>query len=124
MDQAPTLPTLKQTLEPYFFDNWTVEEVAQSVLSQQLEWQHYVLNWVTNIAQTQPELAYQFAARAHTALDTIGQHGTEQWLQSTLDRYYSSGLYPAMQVIKNLPQFIDQYQRMQKGTTLDPRNLS
>jgi nitric oxide reductase NorD protein len=110
---------LKQILEPYFFDGWTVEEVAQCILSQQTQWQQYVLNWVTNIAQTQPELAYQFALRAHTALDIIDQHGTEQWLQSTLDSYYSSGLYPAMQEIRNLQQFIDQYQRMQKGTSLD-----
>ncbi len=110
---------LQQLLEPYFFDRWTVEEVAQRILSQQTQWQQYVLNWVTNIAKTQPELAYQFALRAHTALDIIGQQGTEQWLQSTLDSYFSSGLYPAMQVIKNLQHFIEQYQLMQKGTTLD-----
>ncbi len=119
MDRVLTQSALKQILEPYFFDAWTVEEVAQSILSQQPEWQQYVLNWVTNIARTQPELAYQFATRAHTALDSIGQHGTEQWLQSTLDSYYSSGLYPAMQLIKNLQPFVEHYQRLQKGTTLD-----
>ncbi len=110
---------LKQILEPYFFDDWTVEEVAQCILSQQPQWQQYVLNWVTNIAQTQPELAYQFALRAEKALSVIGQHGTEEWLQSALDSYFSSGLYPAMQIIRNLPPFIEQYQRMQKGTVLD-----
>jgi nitric oxide reductase NorD protein len=117
-----TQSELKQILEPNFFDSWTVDEVAQSILSQQPQWQQYVLNWVSNIAKTQPELAYQFAARASTALSTIGQHGTEQWLQSTLDSYYSSGLYPAMQVIRNLQHFIEQYQLMQKGTALDEIN--
>ncbi len=122
MHKTFTQQELTQILEPYFFDSWTVEEVAQSILSQQTQWQQYLLNWVTNIAKTQPELAYQFAVRAHTALSTIGQKGTEQWLQSTLDSYYSSGLYPAMQVIKNLQHFIEQYQLMQKGTTFDEVN--
>ena len=119
MNNKLTHEQLKHLLEPYFFDAWTVEEVVQLVLSQPNEWQHYVLNWVTNIAKTQPELAYQFAGKANRALLSIGQQGTEQWLQSTLDTYFSSGLYPAMQVIKNLDPFIQQYQFKQKGTSLD-----
>lgn len=122
MNQSFTQHELKQLLEPYFFDHWTAEEVAQGILAQQPQWQQYVFNWVTSIARTQPELAYQFAIRAHTALATLAQQGTEQWLQSALDSYYSSGLYPAMQVIKNLQHFTEQYQLRQKGTTLDEIN--
>ncbi len=109
---------LKQTLEPFFFDPWTVEEVADFVIGQQQEWREYVLNWVKSIAKTQPELAYQYAARVSSALEQIGQQGAEQWLQSALDTYFSQGLYPANQLIKNLDSFIEQYHLTQKGTEL------
>jgi nitric oxide reductase NorD protein len=109
---------LKQTLEPFFYDPWTVEEVAEYVQSQKPEWREYVLNWVKSIAKTQPELAYQYAARVAGALEQIGQQGAEQWLQNALDTYFSEGLYPANQIIKNLDSFIEQFHLTQKGTEL------
>lgn len=116
----PLLPeNLTEILQPFFYNSWTVDEVAGFIQSQDEEWRAYVLNWVSSIAKTQPEIAYQFAKKARIALQTMGQQGTEKWLQSALDTYFSSGLYPANQVIKNLDQFIERYQLIQKGTTLD-----
>ncbi len=110
--------SLQEILTPYFYNSWTVDEVTEFILAQDEQWQEYVLNWVTSIAKTQPELAYQYACKAKQALETIGQQGTEQWLQSTLDIYFSAGLYPANQVIKNLDEFIEKYHLIQKGSTL------
>ncbi len=118
MSDSENPTPLKQTLEPFFFDPWTVEEVAEFVQSQQPEWREYVLEWVKSIAKTQPELAYQYAKRVASALLQIGQQGAEQWLQAALDTYFSAGLYPANQVIKNLDDFIAQYQLSQKGAQL------
>jgi nitric oxide reductase NorD protein len=105
-------------LEPYFYNIWEVEEVAQHILDQEPGLQSYVFNWVTSIAKTQPEMAFQYAARVRTALHEIGREGAEQWVQSALDTYFSNGLYPANQVIKNLDNFITHYQRKQKGSSL------
>ncbi|MCK4707186.1 MAG: hypothetical protein KAU21_01100, partial [Gammaproteobacteria bacterium] len=109
---------LTETLTPYFYNSWTVDKVTEFILAQDEQWQEYVLNWVTSIAKTQPELAYQYAEKASKALSAIGQEGTEQWLQSALDTYFSAGLYPANQVIKNLDEFIAQYHLLQKGSAL------
>ncbi len=106
-------------LEPYFYNIWEVEEVAQCVLEQAPDMQQYVFNWITSIAKTQPEMAFQYAARVKTALAAIGTEGTEHWVQSALDTYFSSGLYPANQVIKNLDKFIERYQKQQKGSNLN-----
>ncbi len=111
--------SLNEILTPYFYNSWTVDEVTEFILEQDNEWQQYVLNWVTSIAKTQPELAYQYAEKAKKALQAIGQQGTEQWLQSALDIYFSAGLYPANQVIKNLDEFISQYHLFQKGSALN-----
>jgi len=110
--------SLNEILTPYFYNSWTVDEVTEFILSQDEQWQEYVLNWVTSIAKTQPELAYQYAGQSKKALDSIGQQGTEQWLQSALDIYFSAGLYPANQVIKNLDEFIQKYHLIQKGSSL------
>ncbi len=119
MSDSENPTPLKQTLEPFFFDPWTVEEVAGFVQSQQPEWREYVLEWVKSIAKTQPELAFQYAKRVASALQQIGRQGAEQWLQSALDTYFSKGLYPANQVIKNLDDFIAQYHLSQKGALLN-----
>ena len=118
MPKTEFAASLNEILTPYFYNSWTVDEVTEFILAQDEQWQEYVLNWVSSIAKTQPELAYQYAVQAKKALDSIGQQGTEQWLQSALDIYFSAGLYPAIQVIKNLHEFIQKYHLIQKGSSL------
>lgn len=115
---SDSISLTRKTLEPFFYNVWTVDEVVGFIESQDSQCREYVLDWVTSIAKTQPELAYQYAKKANQALASIGRQGTEVWLQSALDTYFSSGLYPSIQVIKNLDQFIEQYKLIQKGTTL------
>lgn len=56
---SETLSSLKETLEPYFYNSWTVDEMVGYIQSQEAERQPYILKWVISIAKTQPELAYQ-----------------------------------------------------------------
>ena len=109
---------LYKTLEPYFVNSWVVEEVTGFILALEPQWQDYVLNWVLSVVKTQPEIAYQYARKAAYALNILGQQGTESWLQSSLDVYFAEGLYPAIQVIKNLDRFIEQHQQRQRGLAL------
>ncbi len=109
---------LHDLLEPFFFNKWVLEEVAEFILATEPQWQNYVLDWVLSVVKTQPEIAYQYALKADQALKVLGVDGTERWLQSSLDVYYAQGLYPAVQVIKNLDQFIQHDRQQQRGLAL------
>jgi len=109
---------LHDLLESFFFNKWVLEEVAEFILATEPQWQDYVLDWVLAVVKTQPEIAYQYALKADRALKVLGVDGAERWLQSSLDVYYAEGLYPAVQVIKNLDQFIQQDQLQQRGLAL------
>lgn len=110
--------SLHGVLESYFFNRWTTEEVTGFILALEPKWQSYVLDWVISVAKTQPEIAYQYALNVGRALDTLGWEASEQWLQKSLDIYFAEGLYPAVQVIKNLDEFIAQHQQLQRGLLL------
>ncbi len=112
---AAELPGL---LEPHFFNKWVLEEITEFILALEPQWQDYVLDWVLSVVKIQPEIAYQYALKAGQALEHLGGDGTERWLQSSLDVYFAEGLYPAVQVIKNLHQFIQRDRQQQRGLAL------
>jgi len=47
---------LLQQLEPYYFNSWIVNEVADFILALEPGYQECVLGWVLSVAQTQPEI--------------------------------------------------------------------
>jgi len=111
--------SLCEILEPLFFNSWTVEEVSGFILELDLPYQDYVLNWVLLVAKTHPEIAYQFAKNAKQALNVLGREGSEQWLQKSLDVFFAEGLFPAVQIIKRLDEYIVQKQQFQRGILLN-----
>ncbi len=110
--------SLCQRLEPMFFNAGTITEIADFILALEPRWQSFVLDWVLSVAKTQPEIGYQFAAKAGLALATIGREGCESWLQSALDVYFDKGLYPAVQALKNLDQFVAAQRKKFRGLEL------
>lgn len=109
---------LQQQLEPYYFNSWIVDEVADFILALEPDYQQFVLGWVLSVAKTQPEIGYQFARKAGAALTTIDLEGCESWLQAALDVYFDKGLYPAVQMLKNPDQFIERQQQRSRGLEL------
>jgi len=109
---------LQQQLEPYYFNSWIVDEVADFILALDPGYQQFVLGWVLSVAKTQPEIGYQFARKAGAALTTIGREGCESWLQAALDVYFDKGLYPAVQMLKNPDQFIERQRQRSRGLEL------
>ncbi|UCH39850.1 MAG: nitric oxide reductase activation protein [Gammaproteobacteria bacterium] len=107
--------SLQQQLEPYFFNSWTIAEVVDFILGLEPRWQRFVLDWVLSLAKTEPEIGYQFASQAGTALQTIGREGCEAWLQSALDIYFERGLQPALLALKNLEQFVADQRKRSRG---------
>ncbi len=110
--------SLCQRLEPMFFNAGTITEIADFILALEPRWQSFVLDWVLSVAKTQPEIGYQFAAKAGLALAAIGREGCESWLQSALDVYFDKGLYPAVQALKNLDQFVAAQRKKFRGLEL------
>ena len=111
--------TLRQRLEPYFFNGSTLDEVAGFVLAVESRWQQFVADWVLSVAKTQPEIAYQFASQAAGALQRIGREGCEAWLQSALDVYFEQGLQAAIETLDNLEQFIADQRKKSRGLEFD-----
>ncbi|MDH3387847.1 MAG: nitric oxide reductase activation protein [Gammaproteobacteria bacterium] len=106
---------LRQQLEPIFFNRWTVEEISDFILEIDPRWRQFLLDWILSLAKTSPEIAYQFASQAGLALRTIGRAGCESWLQAALDVYFDRGLTAAVEVLKNLDQFIAARRKRSRG---------
>ena len=87
MPKTEFADNLNETLTPYFYNSWTVDEVTGFILAQDEQWQEYVLNWVSSIAKTQPELAYQYAVQAKTKLLITLSDGNPDDYDSYHDEY-------------------------------------
>ncbi len=83
------------------------EYPAADIVTQERSIQDFILNLTQRVAATNIELAYQFACHSKQALQAMDLHMVEAWAMSSTDQYDKQGLYPAMTVIKNLDQFID-----------------
>ncbi len=80
---------------------------AADIVKQPRQHQDFILNLTQRVAATNIELAYQFACHSRQALEEMDLLMVEAWAMSATDQYDKLGLYPAMTVIKNLDQFID-----------------
>ncbi len=55
----------------------------------------FVLHWVRVVAQSNVELAYQFAAAVPRALALLGERGTEAWVIAAMDAFDRESTYAA-----------------------------
>ncbi|MDH3220217.1 MAG: nitric oxide reductase activation protein [Gammaproteobacteria bacterium] len=106
---------LRQQLEPFFFNRWTIEEISDVILEIDPRWRQFLLDWILSLSKTHPEIAYQFASKAGFALRTIGPEGCESWLQSALDVYFEQGLAAAVEALSNLDRFIADRRKRSRG---------
>jgi nitric oxide reductase NorD protein len=106
---------LRQRLESCFFNSSTVDQVVERIFALEPRWRQFVFDWVSSVAKTQPEIAYQFACRAGAALPALGRDGCEHWLQSALDVYFEQGLKPALESLENLDQFVAAQRKRSRG---------
>ncbi|MDH3343268.1 MAG: nitric oxide reductase activation protein, partial [Gammaproteobacteria bacterium] len=95
------------------------EKPAADIVSQHRPIQDFILNLTRRVAATNIELAYQFACHSNRALQSMELKMVEAWAMSATDQYDKLGLYPAMTVIKNLDQFIDNAHAQQFGAVLE-----
>ena len=81
--------------------------------------QDYILGWVERIASTNIQIAYQFITRAIDGLQTMDKHIIEAWGMHAMDMYDQSGLYAAMEVMRNLDSFVQDSHERANGAVLN-----
>lgn len=82
--------------------------------------QDFVLRWVSIIARTNAEMAYQFASHAKEAFSELGGQGdVESWLIHAMDIFDRAGLYPALEAIREVNQFSALIQAKRAGVAFE-----
>jgi len=80
--------------------------------------QEFLLRCVARVAHVHEQIAYQFALCAVQALQTLGEEGVEAWLASFMGVYDRTGLYPALQALRDLDHFAAEQRALADGVAL------
>jgi nitric oxide reductase NorD protein len=83
------------------------DELAAMLLPLEDRHQRFILAWVRSLASTQVELAHQFINNVIRVLDDMDRQTIEEWAEYTLDVYDTSGLHPAMEVIRSVEDYVE-----------------
>jgi len=81
--------------------------------------QDFVLHWVEVIEKTNAECAYQLAGHAGSAFACMDADGIERWIIYAMDVYDRAGLYPAMDVFRDVEGFAKQARAREAGVLLE-----
>ena len=83
------------------------DELATVLMPVERGHQDFILSWVKSLASTQVELAHQFIRNVVRVLDVMDRQTIEEWAEYTLDVYDTSGLHPAMEVIRQVEDYVE-----------------
>lgn len=97
---------LDRLLDPVLSARRTAQPLAEGIASLARSDQDFALHWVTVIARTNIELAFQFAAAAPTALGLFGADTAEKWVIHAMDAYDREGLHRGSEVLRQPGSFV------------------
>ncbi|WP_089727690.1 nitric oxide reductase activation protein NorD [Candidatus Thiosymbion oneisti] len=80
--------------------------------------QEFALHWVRTLEKDNTACAYQFLIHADRALQALSLPDVERWIIQGLDVYDQSGLYAAVEVFRNVDQFLERARAAQVGASL------
>jgi len=80
--------------------------------------QEFALHWVQALEKDNTACAYQFLIHADRALQALSLPDVECWIIQGLDVYDRSGLYAAVEVFRNVDQFLEHTRATQVGASL------
>ncbi len=95
------------------------EKQAEILAALPLTQQQYILAWVQRTASTHHELGYQFMAHIIDILNDIDAQTIEAWALHAMDTYDVKGLYPALEVIRNVNNFLQLSHEKEAGAVLE-----
>jgi nitric oxide reductase NorD protein len=97
---------LQERLDAVLSSRRTPAEAAGHIAVLARPAQDFVLHWVSVIARTSPELAFQFAAAAGAALRTLDAEAAERWIVCAVDAYDRDGLHAGGTAIREWRAFV------------------
>lgn len=80
--------------------------------------QEFALHWVRTLEKDNAACAYQFLIHADRALRALSLPDVERWIIQGMDVYDQSGLYAAVEVFRNVDQFLERARATQVGASL------
>ncbi len=92
---------------------------AEAIAAMSGEAQRFVLDWVRRIASTNIEMGYRFANQAGRVLAVLDEHMIEAWALHAMDCYDREGLRPALLVMDEVEQFVEQNRLRTSGAVLE-----
>ena len=106
---------LQQQLEPYYFNSWIVDEVADFILALEPGYQQFVLGWVLSVAKTQPEIGIEDTRMALFEARQRGVHPfcitIDEQARDYLPHMYGDASYVFIDDIAKLPFRISEIYR-------------
>jgi nitric oxide reductase NorD protein len=97
---------LDELLDAVLSSRRTATAIARELAQLTRAQQDFVLHWTSVITRTNPEMAYQFAARAHEALAVMDLAAVESWVIRAMDTYDHHGLYRGSAILKGVNAFV------------------
>ena len=95
------------------------EKHAEILAALPLAQQQYILAWVQRTASTHHELGYQFMVHIIDILSEIDAQTIEAWALHAMDTYDVKGLYPALEVIRNVNNFLQLSHEKEAGAVFE-----
>ena len=97
---------LERLLDPVLSPQRTAAPLASGIAARSRTEQDFVLHWLSVIARTNFELAFQFAAAAPEALDTLDETVAEEWVIHAMDTYDREGLHRGSEILRQPSSFV------------------
>jgi len=97
--------TLEELLAACLSSRRTAAQLVPAIAALASPQRTFVLRWVRVVAQSNAELAYQFAAAAPRALGLLGERGTEAWLIAAMDVFDRESVHAARTALRDPARF-------------------
>ena len=112
---------LDKYLDPVLSFRRSANLPASTMANLTIEQQQFGLHWVSVIAATNAEMAYQFAANYANAVTCLQQNleAVESWIIESMSAFDKKGLQLSMTVLHNSQKFADNFFKKQQGVSLD-----
>ena len=110
---------LDEYVEVVLSSRRTATEPARKLATFSREQQEFVLHWVSIIARTNAEMAYQFSNHAPHALYVLGHESMEAWILQAMDVFDKSGLHAGVIVLQDLDSYTQKQQAKANGLAVE-----
>lgn len=112
---------LDKHLDPVLSFRRSATLPAEKMAGLTIEQQQFGLHWVSVIAASNAEMAYQFAANYSNAIKNLQQNlkAVESWIIESMSAFDKKGLQFSMTVLLGSQKFAEDFFKKQQGVTLD-----